>query len=543
MRSPARAPAVPSAVMADRKAVPIVLASGSVRSALPVPGPSGHSGRLNGAARAPAGDEADGASAGSSGPPRRRGPTIVSRGLAAATAIGGSITLALALVPGLQFAYRSPAAHVAIDTGAGVIAALAAILTFERFRRTASQSDLLLVAAVAVFAVTNLLLSVAPAVSGAAGDPGSAWGLLGARLTGAALFAAAAFARPRPLRAPDRALTRIIGACACVLAAMALLSTVFASALPPAIDQTLSPKSLDRPLLIGHPGILAGQVLAMALFAAGAVGFARRTTRAHDELLWWLALGSILAAFARLNYLLFPSLYTEFVYTGDFFRLAFYAALFLGAAREIYAYQGQLADLAVLDERRRIARDLHDGPAQDLAFIVAQSRAMAGHDGASRQVQHLARAAERALDESRAAIAVLSSPLDEPLATTLRRAAEHVAERHGACVRVSVQGDVDLAPATREGLARIVREATSNAVRHGDARQVAVSLSSGSELRLRVTDDGAGFDPEALRPRADAGFGLISMRERTEALGGELRVRSGPGAGAEIEAVIPWADP
>jgi signal transduction histidine kinase len=523
--------------MAARRAVAIRVTSSSPRRGAPAAWLAQDPEGINGHGRVLNDVDRDGATSSAAAEPAQTD----ARRLRAAAAIAAGVTLAIIVLPALRFAYQSPAAHLAIDTGAGVIGVLATLMTFERFRRTASRSDLLLVAALAVFAATNLLLSVVPALVETHAEPRSAWALLGGRLTATALFAAAAFARPRPLRAPRAAAGRMFAACACALALMVLVATVLAPALPAPIARQLSPESSGHPLVVGHPALLAAQVLAMALFAAAGAGFAHRARREHDELMWWLALGAIFAAFARLNYFLFPSLYTDFVYTGDFFRIAFYLALFLGAAREIWAYHDQLADLAVLDERRRMARDLHDGLAQDLAFIVSQSRAIVRQEVSLAVLHHLAGAAERALEESRAAIAALTSPLDEPLATTLRRAAEHVAERHGARVRMSVQRDVDLAPAMRQGLARIVREATSNAVRHGNAREVAVSLSSGSELRLRVVDDGSGFDPKAPTPSAGGGFGLVSMRERAEALGGELRVTSRPGAGAEIEAVIPWA--
>jgi signal transduction histidine kinase len=477
------------------------------------------------------------AQAGAERKARRRTPRL----LAAGSVIAAAITLAVILAPFLRFAYRSPAAHVAIDSAASVIGLLAAYLLYDRLRRTGSRADLLLFGALWLFATANLLFSVAPALAGLRTEAAVAWSLFVVRLGAATLLALASFARPRPVRSPGAAAGRMVAGCMAAMALIAVLAWLLRSDVPAVVDPTLSPESSARPLLTGHPLILGGQIVVMALLAAAAAGFTRRAAHERDELMSWLALGAVLAAFARLNYLLFPSLYTDFVYVGDFLRLAFYLTLFVGAAREIHAYQCQLADLAVLDERRRMARDLHDGLAQDLAFIVSQSRAMAKEEASCGRLRHVAGAAERALEESRAAIAALTSPIDEPLATTLRRAAEQIAEGYGARVRVNVQPDVELAPAMRQGLARIVREATSNAVRHGRAQEVTVSLSSGAEVRLQVADDGSGFDPEALPARADGGFGLISMRERAEALAGELSVTSRPGAGAEIEVVIPWA--
>jgi signal transduction histidine kinase len=111
--------------------------------------------------------------------------------------------------------------------------------------------------------------------------------------------------------------------------------------------------------------------------------------------------------------------------------------------------------------------------------------------------------------------------------------------RSGMRVRLDLQPAVDAPPAVREAFARIVREATSNAARHGRAREVEVSLSAEDGLRLAISDDGDGFDPAAPPRRAGGGFGLTSMRERTETLGGEFSVTSSPGKGTRVEVVVP----
>ena len=89
----------------------------------------------------------------------------------------------------------------------------------------------------------------------------------------------------------------------------------------------------------------------------------------------------------------------------------------------------------------------------------------------------------------------------------------------------------------RDALAKIVREAVANAIRHGHARTVNVALHDGRGVTLRITDDGDGFNLEA--PRSASSFGLVSMRERTESLGGEFRLQSTPGEGTAIEVLIP----
>jgi signal transduction histidine kinase len=209
--------------------------------------------------------------------------------------------------------------------------------------------------------------------------------------------------------------------------------------------------------------------------------------------------------------------------------------LAVGAAREIAAWQEQLAEAAATGERRRIARDLHDGLAQELAFIVGQTRALVEKSGQDGPFEHIAAAAERALDESRTAIAALSRNVDDPLDVALAQAAEDVAARTGAHIRFDLAPGIHVAPDVREDLARIVREAVSNAARHGDASTVTVALSNADGIRVSVTDDGKGFDPGAPRRR---GFGLTSMRERAEMRGATVNVDSKPGGGTTVEVVL-----
>jgi signal transduction histidine kinase len=185
---------------------------------------------------------------------------------------------------------------------------------------------------------------------------------------------------------------------------------------------------------------------------------------------------------------------------------------------------------AVLDERRRIARDLHDGVAQDLAFIVSRTR---GADGTG--LQDIGDAAIRALDESRRTIAALRRADDVPFRERFDATALELEHREGARLHYRIPSDFDPPPASGDALLGIVREAVTNAARHARASEVEIELSRSGDLRMRIRDNGDGFDPG--EPRG--GFGLAGMRERARALGGDLRLSSRPGAGTEIEVVLP----
>jgi len=448
---------------------------------------------------------------------------------------GGLLTAAVSLAPFLNLAYRVPQLHVAIETAATLSAALAAYLFLGRFREDWRLGDLLLVAALGVLAASNLFFSVLPTLGGAHGESFSTWASIAGRLVGAGLFAASAIWPSRRLRRPSRAAALTLVACGAGLAVIALLAAYLGPSLPIAVDPSASPSSVA--LMSGNPAVLLLLGLATALFAAAAVGFARRARRNADALTGWLAIGAVLAALSRLDYLLYPSLYSSWVYLGDGFRLAFYVALLIGAFREIGGYQQRLAGAAVLEERRRVARELHDGLAQELAFISAHSRRLSrGFD--LRVVDQLAAAADRALDESRGAISSLAAPVEEPFDSSLAGAAQEVAHRHGVRLTLNVEPSVDLPTKAREAMRRIVGEALANAIRHGEASTVRIDVTNHEvACRLRIVDDGLGFQPgEGHHTR---GFGLISMRERAAAIGGELHVRSRLGVGTEVEVVLP----
>jgi signal transduction histidine kinase len=185
------------------------------------------------------------------------------------------------------------------------------------------------------------------------------------------------------------------------------------------------------------------------------------------------------------------------------------------------------ASAAVARERRRLARELHDGLAQELAYLQAQSRRITG-------AETLVEGADRALDECRAAISGLVRSCDEPLERSLEATAVSVGERHGVDVVCDLSGGLEVDDVTREALLRVLREAIANASRHGGARLVRVELRRGPALS--VTDDGRGFAPAAaVRPDA---HGLASMRERVEALGGTFSLSSHPQAGTRVEVAL-----
>jgi len=340
------------------------------------------------------------------------------------------------------------------------------------------------------------------------------------------------------LRQPARDARRLFGMLLGALALLALAAGVLGDALPEAIPADLSPDSASQPRIVGNPTVLASELVSTALFAVAAVGYAHNADLRHDLFAHWIAIAATLAAFSRLNFFLFPSLYSPYFYTGDVLRLGAFAAIAIGGVLEMRRLRGVLASAAVLDERQRIARDIHDGVAQDLAFILQHGRRLADQAAAPKGLTALVTAAERALDECRHAIASLTRSGDEPLGEALTLTAVETAGREGAEVETAIEADVAVPATTQEALLRVTREAIINAVRHGRAGTVQVALHGSPRLRLEVIDDGSGFDV-AQAMSAPGRMGLRGMESRILALGGSLEIHSEPGRGTRVEVMLP----
>ena len=438
------------------------------------------------------------------------------------------------LYHGFDVAYDSPAMHVGIDGFSALLGLTIAFLAIGRLRRGRRLADLLLAVAFSLLAVESLFLLAVPILL--AHDHVTrfaAWTSTGTALLEAVLLAAAALTSaviPWPIR---RVAPIVVAIAAALVALDVAVVTVLGSRLPIPIDARLSPVGMF-PLLVGNSAVLASQGALVALLALSAMGFVRKGAGSNDALAVWLGPGLIVAAFAAVNYVLFPSLYSDWVFSGDILRFAFYLLVLTGAGNEIRAYWREALATAVVQERQRMARDLHDGLAQELAFIATELERLGPQGHAP--LDAIASAAERALYESRRAIEALTHPLDQPLDVAIKQTATDVARRAGARVVFELATGIEVPTQVREAILRVAREATLNAIRHAHASTVRISLNNTGWTELRIEDDGCGFDLAA--PKA-SGFGLISMPERVEALGGNLTLRSEPGAGTTVQATLP----
>ena len=207
-------------------------------------------------------------------------------------------------------------------------------------------------------------------------------------------------------------------------------------------------------------------------------------------------------------------------------------------------------ELAKLQERNRLAHEIHDTLAQSLIGIILElelaERMMRTDVAAARGEMERARAmAREALDEARRSVLALRpSMLDKvSLAEAVPREIETLG-RDGIAVEASVSGQpVPLGSEAETAFYRITQEAVANIRKHAQATRVAAVVDFGQEaVTLTISDNGTGFDLASLGPADEhGGFGLTSMRQRATLLGGDLQVESAPGNGTRITVRIPYA--
>jgi signal transduction histidine kinase len=449
------------------------------------------------------------------------------RRLAVGCALGaaGALT-AIVLIAGLNFGYRAPGLHVALETTAAIAASAAAYLFLGRFWRTGFLDELVLSAGLSLLAFSNLAFAAFPAVFNLQASRVSVWSTLYTGLLAAFLIAVAALLPRRRLSAGHHWALRVF-ACTAVL--------TVAGTMPMLLDHRLLPSGVTTSASVGgaHASLVGTLQLALALlYLVAALGFARRHRFTEDELSGWLAVACILSAASHVNYFFHPAALSNWVYTSDVFRLGSYLALLIGAAREIASYWTSVVAAASLEERRRLARDVHDGLAQEIAYIGRNVRLLRDRGAEPQLVDRILRGVARAQDESRRVVGALAARPDAPLDETLAEAVQEAAQRYGASVDMELASGISLSPREREAVVRIASEAVANAARHSGAEVLRIYLERAEAgMRLEVTDDGEGFDEE--QPRS--GFGLITMKDRAEALGGELRIDSRRGAGTKVE--------
>jgi signal transduction histidine kinase len=208
----------------------------------------------------------------------------------------------------------------------------------------------------------------------------------------------------------------------------------------------------------------------------------------------------------------------------------------------------QVADLAVAQERLRIAHEVHDGIAQVLGYVNTKVQAANAYlsqgksDEAGSQLNELALAARDAYGDLRESLVNLRTlpSAERTVSSVLEEYLDRWKAASGVSTQLTIDPDLRIPPGIELQLIRIVQEALTNVRKHARATAAKVDIRRrNGEVIGSITDDGVGFNPEA-RPRSDfPRFGLSTMRERAESVGGRLRVVSMPGKGTTVAFELP----
>jgi signal transduction histidine kinase len=430
------------------------------------------------------------------------------------------VSLAVVAVPWLRMSVQAPSLRVALETGGSLLAVTTVGLLLRQCGLRSRADHLWLTVGLIILAASAF--SVAGLIVAGVWSPNKARFSMGAGLAGTTMLAVAAFAPTRRLRTHPRNV---------LLGAAALSAVIFGvAAWLAGTGPELRAPNAAWPTIHSDLGRGIVQVATAVALVAAAVGLARH----RDPLLRWVAISIVLGGIAKIDYALFPPLGPQNVHLGDLLRVVGWGVLLFGVITEMRAHLRARHEDAIAHERRRLARELHDGVAQELAFI----RRRAGRLNALPDGPEITAAAERALEDSRRAIEALVPPAREPLHIALERLGARLATECGVEVQVNVRVATRIRDEVRSELVRIISEAVRNAAHHGGARHVRVDLA-GSPLSVRIIDDGAGFRDGANSGLGVAGYGLIAMRERAEQVGGQFSLESVRGAGTLVQVVLP----
>jgi signal transduction histidine kinase len=338
------------------------------------------------------------------------------------------------------------------------------------------------------------------------------------------------------------------------------------TALPPLIEavglQALLAEPSEFGLLPGFTGLALATVLVTVTGLLTAIVLYRMTwARGGPVSDAFTAVGLVVLVVAELQNAVWPSVYSNLVTISDMMRLVAYTVLVAGAIadqrsdlralRSAYTALERMrvndAERAALEERARLAREIHDGLAQHLWFVKLKFERLTGMLEASAQplAAEVGQALDAAIVEAREALVTMRTSVSEdvPFADMLARSVDDFEAQSGLRVELSMATGLPstLAPRVQVELLRIVNEALTNVRKHADATLVRINAEvSEGELLVTVTDNGRGFVQEEA---FDQGLGLRGMHERARLIGGSLQVRSELSGGTTIEIRAPIVAP
>ncbi len=496
------------------------------------------------------------------------------------TAVGMLLlTGAFLLDRSLSFALIDRSADVAVNSLTVLAAGSLAALALARYRESGRVAGLFQSSAFLLLAWVALL-NVSVVVLRKEGDFGLSLGGLPEQLplyilsisrliAGAILLIGGAAAINLVNRAPRVRRTLLIPVVAVTVITVVLYLIRervenFNDLVPPFIGPIGIQEMIAEPRISGALPDVTGialviQATTAAIFLVGALLYRRSYLRNGPVLDGYLAVAMLIGAISEIHFYFYPAIYGGLVTTAEALRLAFFVVLLLGinaesrsdlrALRTAYAALDRLrlseAERATLEERTRLARELHDGLAQDLWFAKLKHERLVPlvPDEHRSLAIEVTQAIDAAIAEAKQAVVTMraAEERDRSLGELISRTVDEFSGRSGVRADLSL-ADVPeaLPPRTQVEVLRILQEALTNVRKHADATVVRVNAEVAERsFQLSIIDNGRGFRPEET---SGDGLGVQGMKERARLLGGDLLVFSEPSGGTAVQLTVPISD-
>lgn len=478
------------------------------------------------------------------------------------------LTLLMLLNPRVGAATIDARLDLVTTTVATLIAIAVALLAWGRHRESGELPGLfrgsafLVLASYNALIVTVVLFNLDLAFGMSLDRPGQLplLGNAAARGVAATLLVLGGRARLRGGPSPRLPSLLVLGLPSLLLVAALVLGAIVQTSLPVIMGPAEAAQLRANPQqpTFGGIGLLAMAVAQIVIgLAFGVAAWLSYLSYRRDPHVQeaYLAVGFVLAAFSQVHTAIHPGAYVSLVTTGDLLRVAFYAVLLLGVVavrrEDLRALRRAHLDLQRLreaelaeatgEERARLAREIHDGLAQDLWYAKLKQARLAAMEPMTPEARGLAEDVAAAIDASladaRQAVMALRPTESGPFAQVLARFVEDFGDRFGILVECTVEPDVEVGSArTQAELLRIVQEALNNVRKHADATLVRVGARRiDGDLWLSISDNGRGFDANLAPP---GGYGLRSMAERAAMVGGALTIVTRPQDGTRVEVLL-----
>ncbi len=481
-------------------------------------------------------------------------------------------TLLPQLDPDLNIVMKDRTLDVALSALTFVAVAGLAVLTYLRYRETGRLASFLQSSAFALWAMFTLAtlllivfrLDVRVGMTLGAPEQLPAWVSGFVRISVSGMFMLSGIAAITGVYGGAKRRFRMVFLPVAVIFVVTVLIYPVRDLLPELIKEEGLKALLAAPgdlgVLPGFTGVALVMVVATVTGLLAAIVLYRLTwARGGPTSDAFTALGLVVLAVAEVQYALWPSVYTNLVTISDMMRLVAYTVLLAGAfadqrsdlraLRSAYTALDRMrvneAERATLEERARLAREIHDGLAQHLWFAKLKFERLSStlSDDDRPLADEVTQALDAAIIEAREALVTMRSSLegDVPFADMLVRTVDDFEDESGLRAEFTASTGIPsaLAPRVQVELLRIINEALNNVRKHADATIVRVVAEvTDGELLITVTDNGRGFAQEEAFER---GMGLQGMRERARLVGGSLAVRSEISGGTTIEVRAPLA--